>query len=662
MNSNSLLKFYKYLLIRVVLFHHFIIRVTVRATMKVENDEKFNRTTIKAEGDNFPIAYVPPNLNSERKDVNCATIPTTTVITEEEFFNLHGYIFETDLKIEATRLQDHNGAPRVEQQVDEQPFENGSDNIEILCPKKIMVKVKRLSNRTIAEVLCPKKVVLRLKKLAPEVMTKYSTKFSCPKLRRSEKVEKKFTCDICCKKYTNKTNLKGHIFKVHHTQLPYRCYVCPKGYRSKVTLRNHERIHRPRKCPFSCTICSKAYSHEGALKQHLQEHLGETSGNVKKRRCQFCQMKFFTTQELVVHRTTHTDLRFYQCEICPMNFTTKGALQQHQRNHMTNSYIERPFECYLCKKEFALVHCLRNHMRIHATKYDCRICMEIFDQEVELDEHMLKHSGKYRFECNECSKGFMWRTSLTRHVRIHTSERPFQCEYCRKTFKEKDYLLAHRRTHVGKNETAVDRSKFTWKYVNEVKFRQSKTYNSGSSGGSDSKGQRIGKEFKCKICLTILKNKNELNSHFDEHTGKYLFECLLCKKGFDYGPNLYRHLRQHAGAKPYQCDRCPRRFKDTSSLKAHIRCHNGEKVECDVCLKKFTEKGYLKIHKRLHTGEHPFECTQCKTKYIAKQALKLHTCFKCEICSQHFSIKYLLRRHMLTHLKKGKNVCTTKRA
>lgn len=611
--------------------------------MEIEKDEKFNR--IKAE--------------------EGATIPTATIVTEEEFFNIHGYIFETDLKVEATRLQEQHCGPRRElqvneqqvneqqvneQQVDEQHVGNGIDNIDILCPKKILLKVKRLS--MLPETLCPKKVVLRLEKLSTEVLNKYVTKSSG---WMSSEVEKRYECEICCKKYVRLASLKEHIRKSHRTHQSYECSVCPKVYRSKIAFRHHQLIHKPRKCAFSCNICSKSYSHEGALKQHLNEHLGEKSVNVKKRRCQFCHMKFFTTQELMVHRATHTDLDVYQCEKCPMNFTTKGALLHHVHEHRTSSCIDKPFECYLCKRKFVMVHCLQNHMRIHTKKYDCRICLQIFDQETDLEAHMLTHSGKYRFECKECSKGFDYRTSFVRHVRIHTKEKPFQCEYCQKTFKEKDYLIAHKRTHT--DEHTVDRSKFTWRYKNERKFRQSKT----NSHIDSNKRKRVGKEFKCKICLKIITNENELSSHFDMHTGKYLFECSICQKGFDYGPNLYRHLRQHSGNKPYKCDRCPRRYGDAGSLKAHIRCHNGEKVECEICLKKFSEKGYLKIHRRLHSGERPFECTQCKTKFMAKQSLTLHTCFKCGICSRYFSMKYLIRRHMLVHLKKGLNVCNTKR-
>lgn len=609
--------------------------------MKVENDEKFNSIDVSA-SDDFPIAYVFPKIYSQRDDFNSTIPTTTTVITEKEFFNLHGYIFETDLKIEATRLQDQHCSARVEPQVQVQSHGNGR-NIEILCPKNILVKVKRLSNRTMAAMLCPKKVVLKVKKLSAEMLEKYATKLSC----QISLVEKVFICDICNKILRSKKTIKNHM-KLHSTcydQRLFRCPVCTKIFRSVIRFRQHQLQHISTKCKFSCQLCSKSYSHEGALKQHLQEHLGENTANVKMWRCQFCQMKFFTSQELAVHRGTHTDVSLYQCEFCPMNFYSQAAFYHHKRLHENDVCIDKPFECYLCKKKVALLHYLLNHMRIHTKKYDCRICTRIYNQEEDLDNHMLTHSGKYRFECSQCSKGFKYRTSFLRHIRIHSKEEPFKCDHCLRTFKEKDYLVAHRKTH--SDAKTVDRTKYTWRYKNEGKFRQSKTNcrENKRNRGSD----RAKKEFKCKICLKMIKNENELNSHFDGHTGKYLFECSLCKHGFDYRPNLYRHMKKHEGRKPYKCVLCPQRYGDTHGLKVHIRCHNGEKVECEICLKKFSDKGYLKLHKRIHTGEMPFDCHQCKRKFRVKQSLKLHKCYKCHICSLIFHTKPLITRHMLSH-------------
>lgn len=628
--------------------------------MKVDRDEIFNVIIVKREADDIPISYERSELHADKNAVVPA-IPTTTTVTEEEFFHIHGYIFETSLKIEATRLQNQNHVSNVEQQVEEEQMLNCiSDDIQMMFAKDPVVKVKRLSNQKLTEFLCPKKLKVTLSKFSSDGFKNVSTKLnSLTKSTNASTIakSKKFTCDICRKNFPTKSRLKEHIFGVHHTQMSYQCSVCPKGYLSKPALQHHERIHLTRECDFECHICSKSYSHVGALKQHLQAHLGEKTLNSKKRKCHFCKMRFYTTQELVVHRKTHTDISIYQCKMCPMNFTTKSALLQHNRDHRDNAKIMTPFECYLCKKKFVLVHSLQNHMRIHTMKYDCRICMREFNQEAELDTHLLTHSGKYRFECSVCSQGFAWKTSFSRHIRIHTSERPFQCDRCQKTFKEKDYLIAHKRTHIGRDEKTVDRTKFTWRFTNEKKMRQSKTYVRG-----DGNGRGLKKEFKCKICMTIIKNENELDSHFDGHTGNTLFECSICKQGFDYGPNMYRHMRQrHTTAKPYKCDRCPNEYRDSTSLKVHIRCHNGEKAECEICLRKFSDKGYLRLHRRQHTGEYPFECLLCKMKFRVQQSFKLHACFQCEICSRYFN-KMNMRVHMRDHLQMGQNVCNTKRA
>ncbi|KAJ6642044.1 Zinc finger protein, partial [Pseudolycoriella hygida] len=476
--------------------------------MMVESDGEFKPiVTVKSEGD-------------------FCTIPTTTIVTEEEFFNTYGFIFVTNVKIEASKLEDC--FPRAEP-LTEHTLSNGSEHIQDNIENNITT-------------LRSKNVQVRLKNLH---------------LRKTKTLDMatRFTCDICHKSYSNQNTIKRHFIEIH---------------------------------------------------------------------------------------------------------SDRGPFQKHLQDHMVVSNFDTPLECYLCKKKFFLMHFLLNHMRLHIKKYDCRICLRVFDQEKDLDDHLLTHSGKYRFECNVCAKGFTWSTSLARHLRIHTLERPFQCEQCEKSFKKKDYLIAHQRSHAGKVENKVDRSKFTWRFTNEKKFRRSKTYKRNATNGN-----WVKKEFKCQICTKILKSENELDKHFDEHTGKTLFECSICKQGFDYRTNLYRHIkrhmRKHAGIKPFKCDRCPRTYGDSNSLKAHIRCHNGEKVECDICFKKISDKSYLKIHKRLHTGELPFECSRCETKFRKNQTLKLHTCLKCDICSRYFPHKSAIRNHLLDHLKNGQNVYNTKR-
>lgn len=591
--------------------------------MKVEDDQKFGNINIKIEKGDLPHAVTTPENYSDSQDEH-RSVPTATIVTEEEFFNHHGYIFQSELKIELTKLQvqDHH-APSLVQDIQDQSHGNGNDDLEIVRTRKVLVKMTRLSSETLSKVLCPKNVVLKVKKLSAETVKKYSSS------------SQNATPD------NRKSTLSTDSRKL------YQCAACSKEYRSRISIKEHLRLqHRTVQCNYPCRICSKSFSHSAALKQHLHtEHMGEkTMDGVKTWKCQFCQMKFFTSQELNVHRGTHAEISFLQCKLCPMNFTNTGHLQSHLREHNRKPNIERPFECYLCNTKFALVHCLQNHMRIHTKKLDCRICLQIFGQEKDLDMHMQTHSGKHRFECNQCSKKFDYRTSFTRHLRIHSGEKPFKCEKCHKTFREKDYLIAHKRTHSA--DKTIDRTKFTWKYSNEKKFRQSKT-------NSHDKGKPAGKVFKCKICFKLLKNENELNRHFEGHTGKYLFECEKCGKGFDYRPNLYRHLKTHSGLKNYKCDLCPNRYGDMGSLKAHLRCHNGEKAECDICQRKFSDKGYLHIHKRIHTGEMPFQCTQCKTKYRAKQSLTLHKCYKCDICARYFPTKCDIRKHMSDHLKQG---------
>ena len=51
-----------------------------------------------------------------------------------------------------------------------------------------------------------------------------------------------------------------------------------------------------------------------------------------------CQKLFYTSQQLEVHRRTHSKSKPYSCQQCNKSFTTAGNLRNHMRSH-TGSYL-----------------------------------------------------------------------------------------------------------------------------------------------------------------------------------------------------------------------------------------------------------------------------------------------------------------------------------
>ncbi|XP_066151555.1 zinc finger protein 19-like [Euwallacea fornicatus] len=151
--------------------------------------------------------------------------------------------------------------------------------------------------------------------------------------QRIHKGEKGYVCEICPdKSYTQIGGLILHRRKVHLKKPTCTCNYCGKQFYEKHYLETHIRQWHTGERPFSCEICGKAFSCNGTLLRHRKDSHGE------KKPCPKCG-KMYTEGELRKHLKRHKireegiKRKKYTCEYCgtEMNFTSRKRhlLKQH---------------------------------------------------------------------------------------------------------------------------------------------------------------------------------------------------------------------------------------------------------------------------------------------------------------------------------------------
>lgn len=318
------------------------------------------------------------------------------------------------------------------------------------------------------------------------VKSKYSCK-RCPatynvlKLYRAHllqhnapKERKIYSCELCNKEFTKKSNMKQHLECVHlgldkriceicaktfkydksykehmqkHTGYkPFKCEYCEKQFCTRKQLRFHINLHHTTKS-FDCDICAKSYKCEAYLRKHiLEEHSG------RQFFCTLCDFESYRKSSLQKHRKVCTERTLYPCHLCTLVFKTKILLDMH----IGRKHIEKPsYECLACHRKFKTIGPLNTHMnQQHSTRmHVCDQCGKSFkcDRYLKNHQEVMHNSQPKIYKCTLCNLEVKRKTSLSKHYENMHSNLPnrFACEQCPQTFKHKQTYIHHIRTHTG---------------------------------------------------------------------------------------------------------------------------------------------------------------------------------------------------------------------
>ena len=128
------------------------------------------------------------------------------------------------------------------------------------------------------------------------------------------------------------------------------------------------------------------------------------------------------------------------------------------------------------------------------------------------------------------------------------------------------------------------------------------------------------KSFKYKSGLTDHMKRKHSESHEQNNSVVFDYECNICTKSFESEHELHCHIITHATQEvPCRKQGCTQMFSSESDMKCHIEQeHLDKKYRCRVCNKMFTRVSNLNRHMKLHQNIREFPCTLCGKEFTQR--------------------------------------------
>ncbi len=358
--------------------------------------------------------------------------------------------------------------------------------------------------------------------------------------------EQPYKCIVCKKAFRSKAAQSAHL-KTHRAE-GNKCHICHKSFTVYITLKRHMSVHTPGKT-YNCHICYQGFNHKNAYTCHMRGHekekpckteqgghekqkpcKTEQGGHEKKKPCkteQVCDHTSHNISVLVASSTQEmTEDHAVECDAGTNHVNDKTAHKSQVINigktpglgaSDTSCDNVRPRLHRTGKPRLRRIGKPKlRHFNYagHQTKYyNCGMCPASFTDESIMWQHVeIKHTKDKLYKCHLCSRIYMQPYTLSRHMETH-NEYIHTCPTCGRKFTLKSQLAEHMNCH----NPGVCRICYKKKVCVCWDFNVSDT------------GERV---FKCNICKSSFKLKEDLNIHLETHISEKPYKFDVCGQSF----------------------------------------------------------------------------------------------------------------------------------
>lgn len=209
--------------------------------------------------------------------------------------------------------------------------------------------------------------------------------------------KKKFHCKQpgCNEMVTAQEWVKHFSTRHSESYHQFECDICHRRFRTKTQIQSHILcVHCPSAKTFKCDMCD----YTAAIPSILTQHKKKTHFKKRTFMCSECGKVFCAKNQLVIHSYQHSGAKPFACpyEGCEKRFRGQPQRIEHMRMHTG----EKPFECPVdgCDRRYSYSIDLKRHKfsahGIYTKKYPCKICSDVFPENMFLKRHMKKHENR----------------------------------------------------------------------------------------------------------------------------------------------------------------------------------------------------------------------------------------------------------------------------